>query len=169
MSNKKISDLPALGTAPAADDLMELSDTSGPTSKKVRIDELVPPTPVAFNAPSLGHLASQTHIIYGGYQATSTTNVGALLSCKPGVYRRMQVLQTGDALNVAGQTSTFEVLVNGVSQGSVSGIAAGAGTHGGSDYGLAITVAAGDLVAIRISQSAALTATTTDIHVTLSG
>lgn len=122
---------------------------------------------LGFNAAALGSPSAQSYFPYGSVATSSLTPAQQFKAARAFTIDSIFVETTGNALNVGGQTATFEVLINGVSQGSVSGIATTAGAHGGSATALGIAVAAGDLVQPRISLSLGLTAGLTDTKIGL--
>ena len=77
MANKKISDLTALGTAPASDDILPITDVSGvPQTKKVTITNLMSAAPVQSVAGRTGAVTLASGDITG-LGSAAVLNVGS--------------------------------------------------------------------------------------------
>jgi hypothetical protein len=120
-----------------------------------------------FNADALGSLSAQSFLPNGNAAATSTTLTRGYLASAPGTFTKLYAGHIGDAANVGGQTISYELLVAGVSVASITGVtSANAGATVASAPPFSAPYNAGDLITVRISISALLTATLTQIHAT---
>lgn len=122
---------------------------------------------IGFNATTLGNLSSATYFGYGTIPVSTATEINGLIMATDGVFTAIYVHHVGDILNVAGQTATYELRVNGSTQASVSGMATNGGNHTSSSTALTVSYFAGQIITIRITLSAGLTALLTNINIGL--
>jgi len=124
-----------------------------------------------FEADALVDLTVNQIIPPGGRAATLVASGGpqpAVLLSKAGQLQTVRAEFTGDVLNVAGQTATILLTLNGVTIGTIAGIATTAGVKTGSATISPGSYVAGEEVQARVQLSAALTASLTNIKVSAS-
>jgi hypothetical protein len=110
---------------------------------------------IGFNAAAAYSPAAAGYLAYGSTPITTATDDQRYLAARSGIIDSMFVEFLGDPSNgppppgPAAQTATFEVQINGVTQGSVGPIVTDAGPKSGNSTGLAISYGAGDTIGVR--------------------
>ena len=102
---------------------------------------------LAFNALTAWSATLAGYLAFGSTATSTATDDQRFLAARAGTVTAIYVQFLGDPGN-AGQTTRFDIQVNGVTQGSSGEISSDAGTQTGSATGLSIPYLAGDTIGI---------------------